>query len=35
MIKVYKQRYKIKQRLKKTGPILLSLLQGIAATKNR
>lgn len=35
MVKVYKRRYKIKQRLKKTGPVLASLLQGIMAAKSR
>lgn len=33
MVKVYKQRYKVKKRLEKTGPILASLLQAILASK--
>ena len=33
-VKLYKKRYEIKQRLKKTGPVLISLLQGIIANKN-
>lgn len=33
-VKLYKKRYEIKQRLKKTGPVLLSLLYGITAAKN-
>lgn len=32
---VYKRRYKIKQRLKKTGPIISALLQGIINAKEK
>ena len=34
-VKIYKQRYKQKQRLKKTGPRLLQILQGIVNNKER
>ncbi len=34
-VKEYKRRYKIKQRLKKTGPIISSLLQGIINNKEK
>lgn len=33
MVKIYKQRYQTKKRLEKTGPMLASLLAGIAVAK--
>ena len=35
MVKVYKRRYQIKKRLKKTGPVISALLQGLIAAKER
>ena len=35
MSKIYKQRYETTQRLKKTGPVILSLVAAIAAAKSK